>query len=236
MKRIKTTTLVLSALLVSTFAAAQESAGSFEVTPGVDFVSKYIWRGMNQGGGASIQPSLTLGWDFGLSLGMWGSSSIADFDKKEVDLSLGFEKGGFSATFTDYWWEGEGAKYGHYKDDHYFELGLAYNFGDNVPLTISWATMLFAGEASELDENDDRMYSTYINFSYDFDVKGTTLTPAIGINPWKSQFDDEFSVLDITLTGSKEIEITDKFKLPLFVQLVVSPAFDDVHAVVGLTF
>ncbi len=239
MRTIKTTILMVLALLgVPTYTMAQdaEEREVFSVTPSVDVVNKYIFRGAYQGGGASIQPSLSLEWGCGISLSAWGSTSIADFGNKEIDLSISYNIGGFTAYLYDMWWEGEGAKYGHYKDDHYFDLELEYCFGEKVPLTILWSTFLFGGEAAELDEDGKRMYTSYLNLSYDFDVKGVALTPSIGINPWKSQMHDEFGVLEIGLKASKEIELTDKFSLPLFTQLIISPAYDDVHFVVGLTF
>ena len=80
------------------------------------------------------------------------------------------------------------------------------------------------------------MYSTYISLSYDAEVGGVALTPAIGINPWESQFDDEFSILDISLKASKEIKFTDSFSLPVFVQAIASPAKDRTYLVFGMTF
>ncbi len=224
--------LAIAAVAMPSKALAQDS---FEASLGADVVSRYVWRGMEQGQGVAIQPSLGFSYK-GISLSAWGSTSVSELEAKEFDISLGYEIGGFSACFTDYFWAGEEAKYGHYTDDHYYELALAYNFGEKVPLTISWATMLFCGESDELDEDGDRMYSSYFNVAYDFDIQGVAVTPAIGFNPWKSQFDDDFSIMDITITAAKEINITDSFSLPVFAQVVVSPACDKTYLVFGLTF
>lgn len=234
MKKLFYSVVVATATIfaTSTTTMAQDS---FELSCGADIVSRYVWRGMDQGAGASLQPSLAFGYK-GLSLGAWGSTSFSELEPKEFDISLGYEIGGFSAVFTDYFWAGEEAGYGYYKRDHFFELALAYYFGDNVPLTISWATMLFGGESAELDAKGDRMYSTYISLGYDFDIQGVGFTPSIGINPWESQFDKDFTVMDITLTASKEIKVTDTFSLPLFVQAIISPACDKTYLVVGLSF
>lgn len=232
MKRTFTKIAAVACALLA--PATATFAQDFSASAGADVVSRYVWRGIDQGAGASVQPSISLDYK-GFSLGAWGSTSIADLEPKEFDLSLGYSAGGFSATFTDYFWAGESASYGHYTDDHFFELALGYTF-EKVPLSVSWATMLFGGESAELDENGDRMFSTYINLAYEFDANGVTLAPSIGINPWKSQFDDEFSVLDISLTASKEIKITDSFSLPLFVQAVASPAMDKTYLVVGVSF
>lgn len=224
----KIISIAFAAVFASTTAVSAQ-----EFSLGADIVSRYVWRGMDQASGASFQPSLGFSWgDF--SIGAWGSTSIANLEAKEVDLSIGYSHGGFSATFTDYFWAGESASYGYYNDDHYFELALGYSF-EKVPLSISWATMLFGGETAELNADGDRMFSTYINLGYEFELAGVSFAPAIGINPWESQFSDEFDIMDITLTASKELKITESFTLPIFSQLIISPACDKTYLVFGLS-
>lgn len=75
-----------------------------------------------------------------------GSTSITDPEPKEIDISLGYNLGGFGITVTDYWWSGESKHYGYYKDNHYFEGALSYHFGEKFPLTISAATMFAGGD------------------------------------------------------------------------------------------
>lgn len=219
--------------VVCVLAHAQDSLG---VAFHADVVSRYVWRGMDQGQGASVQPTLELNYG-GFSLGAWASTSIAKVtDVDEVDLYVSYATDHFSATLTDYYWNGGAADYSDYKNDHYFELGLNYTVSDNVPLSLSWNTILFGGKSWEMDEDDDRMFSSYFNVSYGFDVHGVSLTPAIGINPWKSQYDDGFSVMDITLTAAKDFQITDKWTLPVQAQFIVSPATEKAYLVVGVTF
>ncbi len=239
-RNLLTFALCLTALLFSTtsFAEDEEPAtkpdNGFHVSAGCDIMSQYVWRGMNQEQALAVQPTLSLDYK-GLSLGVWGSTSLCHLDPKEVDIYLSYEVSVVTFTLTDYFWNGEGAKYGDYKNNHYFELAADFYFGEKVPLSFSWATFLFCG-ADEKDEDDKRMFSSYFNLGYDFDVKGVTLTPAIGFNPWTSQFCDGFKVTDITLSAAKDIQITDKFALPLFAQFVVSPAFDKAYLIVGFTF
>ena len=45
------------------------------LSSGADFVSRYIWRGINVNDALNVQPSLTLTVS-GFSLGFWGSYSI----------------------------------------------------------------------------------------------------------------------------------------------------------------
>ena len=138
-KNLKKVVLVL-ALLLPGVIKAQE----FNVTAKADFVSDYIWRGAYPNSGFSVQP--TLGLSYGnLSLSAWGSQSLTKTDgAQEFDINLSYTIGGLGITVTDYWWNGITMPYGDYKHDHHFEGTLAYNFGENFPLTLSWSTM-FAG-------------------------------------------------------------------------------------------
>ena len=157
-KNLKKVVLVL-ALLLPGVIKAQE----FNVTAKADFVSDYIWRGAYQNSGFSVQP--TLGLSYGnLSLSAWGSQSLTKTDgAQEFDINLSYTIGGLGITVTDYWWNGITMPYGDYKHDHHFEGTLAYNFGENFPLTLSWSTMFAGGDDNK---DGDRAYSTYINASY----------------------------------------------------------------------
>ena len=59
-----------------------------EVFITADFVSSYIWRGMDSGN-ASVQPSLGLNWK-GLTVYAWGSTEFRE-KNNEIDLSLEYE-------------------------------------------------------------------------------------------------------------------------------------------------
>ena len=223
---------MVMAVALSVCACAQDS---LSVSLGADLVSRYVWRGMDQGSGVSLQPSLGLSYK-GVSLSAWGNASISELDVEEFDITLGYEIGGLSVGVTDYFWMGTEADYGRYTSDHFFELNLGYTVSEKVPLTLSWNTMFTAGKSAEYDEDGDRMYSSYFNVGYDFDVHGVSLAPAIGFNPWKSQYADKFAVMDISLTASKSIEFNERFSLPVFSQVVVSPANDKVYLIFGFSF
>ncbi|MFK2295768.1 TorF family putative porin [Bacteroides fragilis] len=212
--------------------AAQDKV---EVSLGADIVSKYVWRGFDQGSGASIQPTLGLAYK-GLSLSAWGSTSITDPEPKEIDISLGYNLGGFGITVTDYWWSGESKHYGYYKDDHYFEGALSYHFGEKFPLTISAATMFAGGDKNaESDQN----FSTYLHATYDLTCPaGITLTPSIGVTTRSYLYtgDKKSGITDISLKASKDIRATDRFSIPVFAQFTVSPVMDKTYLVFGLSF
>lgn len=229
--------LTATALLMSFATFAQEEK-QFEIAPSADLVSSYVWRGVYQTG-ASVQPSINLSYA-GFSLTAWGStdfSSLSDPDKgKEFDLTIGYGIGGFSIGVTDYWWAGEGHRYGDYSNSHFFEGTAGYNFGESFPLGITWSTM-FAGGDKKAD--GDRRFSTYAEATYDFSVLGVDVTPSIGVSPWTGMYHregkDGFALCTIALRASKEIKITDSFSLPVFAQAIVAPNQDNVFLVFGLS-
>ena len=229
--------LTATALLMSFATFAQEEK-QFEIAPSADLVSSYVWRGVYQTG-ASVQPSINLSYA-GFSLTAWGStdfSSLSDPDKgKEFDLTIGYGIGGFSIGVTDYWWAGEGHRYGDYSNSHFFEGTAGYNFGESFPLGITWSTM-FAGGDKKVD--GDRRFSTYVEAAYDFSVLGVDVTPSIGVSPWTGMYHregkDGFALCTIAFKASKEIKITDSFSLPVFAQAIVAPNQDNVFLVFGLS-
>lgn len=228
-------TIVSAMTLLISFSAFAQQEKKVEITPGTDLVSSYVWRGMYQTG-PSIQPSLGITYE-GFSLTAWGStdfSTAADtYKAKEFDLTLGYAVKGWSFSITDYWWSGEGARYGRYSTDHYFEGTIGYHFGERCPLSLTWSTMFAGGDKNP--ENGDRYYSSYFEAAYDFDVWGISFTPSIGFSPWEGLYSDGFGLNSISLKASKGIKITDTFTLPVFTQVIASIEHDDVFLVFGIS-
>ena len=76
-----------AALTLSSAASAQEKV---TVNGNIDLVNNYVWRGMDQNSGFSVQPTLGLSYK-GLSLSAWGSQSLtknADRDVQELDIKF----------------------------------------------------------------------------------------------------------------------------------------------------
>ena len=229
----KRTVLSATALLMSFSVFAQEEK-KFEIAPAADLVSSYVWRGMYQTG-PSVQPSLGMSYA-GLSLTAWGSTDFStssdEYKANEFDLTLGYGIRGFSIAVTDYWWSGEGARYGRYATDHYFEGTIGYNFGEKFPLSLTWSTMFAGGDKKE---NGDQFFSSYFEAAYDINVWGVDFTPSVGISPWKGMYSDGCGLNSIALKASKEIKITDSFSLPVFTQAIIAPEHDDVFLVFGIS-
>ena len=228
LKAISIATLILS------MASTTTAQDKLEVSVEADIVSKYLWRGFDQGSGASIQPSLGLAYK-GIWLTAWGSTSITDLEPQEIDITLGYSIGDWELSITDYWWAGESASYGHYRESHYWEGVVSYCLGEKIPLTLSAATM-FAG--ADRNEEGNLCYSTYFSAAYDIACgAGVTLTPSIGATTATYLHTGERikGITDISVKAIKELSITKRFSIPLYVQFTASPVNDKVYMAVGLT-
>ena len=53
-------------------SSAVSAQNSIAVNGNIDMVNNYVWRGMDQNSGFSVQPSLSLSYK-GLSFSSWGS-------------------------------------------------------------------------------------------------------------------------------------------------------------------
>jgi hypothetical protein len=212
-----------------------------EFSLGGDVVSSYVWRGSQVAGfeGINVQPYASMDYA-GFTLGAWASTNF-EGDGKEVDFSLGYTLGGLSATLTDYWFGGNYFRYGKETGTHTYEATLSYDFGEKLPLSVSWSTLLYG---DDYKEDGSKRYSSYLELNYSTSLSDVDLTFTVGASPWSSNWyhlDAEgdlksgFQVNNIALTAAKEIKLTESFSLPLFGQVVFNPCQEDVHFVIGLS-
>jgi len=235
MKKISILKVTLLAVAVGMSASENVKAQSMNV--GADLVSSYVWRGVFQGNaGPAFQPTLSLTTG-NFTIGAWGST---DFNAaKEFDLYAGYSIGNLSLTVTDYWWEGQGVgKYFDYKDNstnHWFEASLGYNFGETLPLSLTWSTMLLG---KDKDSNGDAMYSSYFEAKYSTKVEDVAVDLGLGVVPFKSDLYgcNDLAVTNVFVKGTKEVKFTDSFSLPVYVQAIFNPRAEQTHLVVGVTF
>lgn len=219
--------LILTMMLVHVNkTTAQETV---EVTVGGDLVSSYIWRGQNCAG-VSIQPGISLSLK-GFSLTAWGSVGFDNQETKEFDFTLGYNIGGVSLALTDYWFDTHRYfDYSAHTTAHMFEVTAGYDFG---PLALQWNTYFAGGDYTK--EDGDRGYSTYIEASAPFTLKGIDFNAEIGCTPWEGLYSDKFNVVNIGLKASKEIKITETFTLPVFTKMTFNPYTDNAYFAFGVS-
>lgn len=215
--------------------AAQE--GKLEGSVSSDLVSQYLWRGQDLGS-VSVQPSLGVSYK-GFSLSAWGNIGISDpDDTEELDLTLGYENGGFSISVTDYWLseggdpKGRYFKYDAHSTNHVWEGKIGYDFG---LFAIEWNTN-FAGNDG-LNKKGKRAYSSYFELSVPFKAGGLEWTGKAGAVPYATDYygTNGFAVTNLSLRGSKELRLSNTFSIPLFGEFICNPCSQKAYLVFGFT-
>jgi hypothetical protein len=228
-----------------------------------DVVSAYVWRGL-QLSNATFQPMMTL--SAGNFFAGAGGSVNFQGTYKDAVLLAGYSFGNLTFNLIDYWipldeyYEVVSGSLFDFSETspHLLEAGLAYTF-NAFPLTLGWNTIIAGGDKYE-DTKDTtsvpklkQAYSSYIEASYAFSIKETELNVSIGVVPWKSSDlayatamrheapsgkvrEKDFAIINISLTASKELKITDSFSLPVYAQMVINPTSEDAFFVFGIKF
>jgi hypothetical protein len=224
-----------------TLAQTNDSISPFKVT--ADIVSHYVWRGLmaTESPTPNFQPTLAYKKE-NFEVGVWGSTDFVG-SYKEVDPYTSLTMKQFRITLTDYNWNFGKANYFNYnqnKTGHILEGSLGYAGPETFPISISWNTMFYGFDKKQnLSDTTIQTYSTYIELGYS---KG----PAsffFGFSPWESYYSayrKGFEVVNIGLSVTKSLKITDKFSLPLKSSFIVNPSGgytknDYVHLVFGIT-
>ena len=218
------TLLALSFLIIPIKLDAQEEDSS-PFSAGGDLESSYLWRGSKFGTGPAIQPYMELALG-NFSIGGWGSYCFTTNEGAEADLyiSYGFDFG-LSIGMTDYYFPGtEYFDYSTESGAHAFEINLGYEIA-----RLSIGANYFLNEAGGAGTAGGDMY---FELGYSFDSFGLVLG---GGNGWHTP-DGEFAVCNVGVTTSKDLKITESFSLPVSGALILNPATEQFHVVVGVSF
>ena len=215
MKKRKIFTIAVIALLATTSIKAQE----FSVN--TDIVSSYVWRG-TQYSGVSIQPTLQYSTG-GFSIGSWGSAGFDGFLEMDLYAKYAFDFG-LSLGLTDYYYPGS----------DYFDLskasgahGLELNLGYAVGGLSIGANYIFneAGDAGTTGGDK------YFELGYAFEKFSIFAGAGDG---WHSTTGD-FKLVNIGISSTKEIKITDTFSIPLKATAILNPTTEQFMLVAGIT-
>ena len=189
---------------------------------GSDLVSSYVWRGTQFGSGAHIQPYMDLG-SGNLTGGVWGSfPTSAKGGGNELDLWVSYDFGPLALTVTNYTFPSEG---GVYADGE----GL-FN-GDYTELAASTSIMgvdLSAGYFTEAE-------ALYVELGF------STGAVDIALGYGDDQADGFYAgggsgLVNMSFSGSKDIQISDNYALPVFGSFILNPEAETAFLVFGISF
>lgn len=224
------TVVLVSMLMVPVNLNAQEEEKSSPFDVGADLVSSYLWRGTKFGTGPAIQPYLSFAVG-GFEIGGWGSYCFTSNEAAEADLyvSYGFDFG-LSIGLTDYYFPG--SQYFDYSKEsgaHAFEVNLGYEIGG-----LSIGANMFLNEAGGAGTAGQDLY---FELGYGFKYFGVFVGGGNGWHTVEADADEsDFMICNIGITASKEINITEKFSLPVSGSLILNPDTEQFHVVLGVSF
>lgn len=223
---------------------ADSTSGPFDA--GVDIYSSYVFRGVKFGSGPALQPWVEYSTG-NLAIGAWGSASAGVDEAAEMDLYLSYSFDfGLSLGVTDYYYpfageltgnEGQFLNY-NFADSvaaHALEINVGYEVGD-----FSIAANIIPLASGVTDGGDIYIEAGYAfgnssvfigagNGWHTFDTFGSTWNEDEGTH------DDVFGVVNLGVSTEKEIQITDKFSLPVSGAVIVNPNTEQFYITVGLS-
>jgi hypothetical protein len=217
---------------------AQDESKSAEFNLGTDLTSRYIWRGIPLSSTPALQPYAEISKK-GFTFGAWGSYTIAPEPFQEVDLYMSYTKGAFTFTLYDYYIPVEA---GGYINDyfnwnqaataHTLEAVIHVSDIPNLPLSITAGVILYG---DDLNAEGKQNFSSYIEPAYNFSVGKTKLNIFAGLTLAEGLYADQFTFVNTGISAKKDIEITEKFKLPISTAFVLNPDAGDVFLVLTIT-
>lgn len=238
--------LSIAALSFSSVAYSQgeENETTSPLSVNGDIVSRYIWRGLNSGGPSPhIQPALEFSKG-AFTLGAWGSYSISGVHQlQEIDVYAALNLAGDMITLqvTDYYfpYEGDEASPGFFEYDeektgHVIEPAVSFNGTESFPISFLMAMNIYGADAH--DAEGDIVYSTYMEVGYSKSTKHYDFNAFCGFvltEPEENEVgyygQENPGVINLGLTVSKNIQITEKFSLPVSCSFITNPEADKAY-------
>ena len=214
----KFTLIAILALLSTNISYSQDF--------GADLVSSYVWRGTQFGSGAHVQPYMDLG-SGNLTGGVWGSfPTSAKGGGNELDLWVSYDFGPLALTITNYTFPGEGGAYsegeGLFEGD-YTELAASTSLG-GIDISAGYFTeveALYVEVGTSVGAID-------IALGY-----GDDQSDPLNLGTYAG---GGSGLVNMSFSGSKDIQITDSFALPVFGSFIVNPEAETAFLVFGVSF
>ncbi|CAI8320143.1 MAG: Uncharacterised protein [Flavobacteriales bacterium] len=209
-----------------TIVAIMSTNISYSQDFGADLVSSYVWRGTQFGSGAHIQPYMDLG-SGNLTGGVWGSfPTSAKGGGNELDLWVSYDFGPLALTITNYTFPGEGGAYsegeGLFEGD-YTELAASTSLG-GIDISAGYFTeveALYVEVGTSVGAID-------IALGY-----GDDQSDPLNLGTYAG---GGSGLVNMSFSGSKDIQITDSFALPVFGSFIVNPEAETAFLVFGVSF
>ena len=218
------------------------------------------------GNSPSIQPGLDLNYKvltFGV-WGAYSTGGINASQEVDLYLSANFLNDKITAIVTDYYFPSNTIKYDYFaygdKTGHVFEAGLSFNGTDKIPFSFSVYVNLYGNDAyktgtepsdtTTFNKNIGNQYSNYFEIAYNKTIKNIDLSAfmgftlnnpnaadsKIGYNGETGFYGNGPGVVNLGVSISKGLKITDSYSLPLIASFILNPNAKRVYLVFGFSF
>ncbi|MEI7596469.1 MAG: hypothetical protein WCK02_12030 [Bacteroidota bacterium] len=199
---------------------------------GADLSSRYLWRGKELSKSPCIQPTATFSLG-NFSICSWSSYTLANESLQEFDIYLSYKIKNITLSINDYFVPDENLSNNRYfiydngKTSHAIEASAMYS-SENNPFSLTVGTFVYGADNSygydvKKDTTGESYYSSYAEIGYAFTIKQNELNLFCGLTPWAGYYGNTMGVINAGISMSKEIEITDKFSLPIKGTVMANP-------------
>lgn len=193
---------------------------------GADLVSRYIFRGVDYGNSAAIQP--TVSYTAGkFTVGAWGSYGLSGeepFREADLYMSYAFDFG-LTLGLTDYYYPG--TKWGEFDNEvssHAFEANIGYGIAG---LSLS-GNYIINNSINGAGAKDGTIY-----FEAGYTFKQFEIFVGAG-DGWHSS-SSNFEVVNVGIGTSKDVKVTGTFSIPIFGKAIYNPNAEEFNIVFGLS-
>ena len=168
-----------------------------------------------------------------------------------------------SITVTDYFFPDESSDYKYFdyadnKTGHIIEVSVIFNGTDKIPFSAFIAVNLYGADASRISDNpaslnslDGIQNSTYLELGYETSLNSVVKFEAfVGFNltdPRSADlsgsgyvgetgfYGNDIGVVNLGITVSKDIKISEDFSLPMMTSVITNPQAQKVYLVFGFS-
>ena len=220
---------------------------------GLDFQTKYVWRGMemlSEDSAPVLFPGINYQWQ-GLYVYAMGGYAI-NGKYAEVDMGISYTWKGLTVGLNDYYYPTLSAKQDEYftggkRTGHWLEACATYA-PEKVPIWLTISNFFYGYDKDRVYDGDGneisakQAYSTYFEIGtyYDF-LDNNRISLAVGITPSKSCYSDyqkKMALCNIDLKYSYNVKFNSGWTVPLSTEFIYNPVFDKpfINFIVNLAF
>jgi hypothetical protein len=232
MKKFTIIAAILGIIFSANIIKAEDDNGP-ALDVGADIMSRYVWRGLDYSSSPSIQPTIEFS-AYGFSIGYWGAFTTNGLGAQEADLYLGYTiVDMFYIGATDYFFPMaetmNSQNYFEYDEDltgHVFEVNAGFTGTEKIPVSLMFNYNFYGSDANN---------SVYIELAYNGKIGDNAFDVFLGITTDQGIYGNDFGVVNFGITGHKEVEITDKFTLPVQASFITNPQAENIYLVFGFS-